>query len=149
MRKDQFSPVTDAMIIQAATTSKSMSAAGRSVGLSRSVFERRARLLGVYDSQRFDRKKYTPLPKIPTEDILTGKHPTYPSSALHPRLISEGIFEARCAHCARTEHFGSPIVFELHHVNGVSSDHRKANLQILCPNCHGLTDSFAKRKEQL
>lgn len=138
--------VSDQVFVQVTGEARSMAAAARELGLPISLFKKRALALGVYAPGRFDRKKYAGRPRLSTEDILSGKHPTYPSSALHPRLISEGIFEARCAHCARTEHFGSPIVFELHHMNGVSSDHRKENLQILCPNCHGLTDTFAKGK---
>ena len=31
---------------------------------------------------------------------------------------------------------------ELHHINGVKDDLRIDNLQILCPNCHALTDNY-------
>jgi len=31
---------------------------------------------------------------------------------------------------------------ELHHINGDSRDNRLENLQILCPNCHALTDNY-------
>ena len=35
-----------------------------------------------------------------------------------------------------------PIPLELHHINGVHSDNRIENLQLLCPNCHALTDNY-------
>lgn len=37
---------------------------------------------------------------------------------------------------------GKPIALELHHINGISSDLRLENLQILCPNCHAQTDNY-------
>ena len=40
-----------------------------------------------------------------------------------------------------------PIALELHHINGIHSDNRFENLQILCPNCHAMTDNYrAKNK---
>jgi predicted HNH restriction endonuclease len=35
-----------------------------------------------------------------------------------------------------------PIPLELHHVNGDNRDNRIENLQLLCPNCHALTDNY-------
>ena len=34
------------------------------------------------------------------------------------------------------------IPLELHHINGIHSDNRLENLQILCRNCHGITDNY-------
>ncbi|WP_442911559.1 HNH endonuclease [Lachnospira sp.] len=32
---------------------------------------------------------------------------------------------------------------ELHHINGIHKDNRLENLQILCPNCHALTENYS------
>jgi DNA-binding CsgD family transcriptional regulator len=61
------------------------------------------------------------------------------------RLISEGIKQNRCERCGIGEWQGQPITLALHHVNGVRDDNRLQNLQILCPNCHSQTDTFAGR----
>jgi predicted HNH restriction endonuclease len=50
--------------------------------------------------------------------------------------------------CELTEWLGQPIPLELHHVNGERTDHRLENLQLLCPNCHALTDTYRARNKQ-
>ena len=58
------------------------------------------------------------------------------------RLIEVNLKEHKCERYKRTEWEGNPIPIELHHINGVHSDNRLENLQILCPNCHALTDNY-------
>jgi hypothetical protein len=66
--------------------------------------------------------------------------------SLKRRLIADGIKEERCEACGIAEWLGAPLPMTLHHVNGVRDDNRLENLQILCPNCHALTDSWGGRK---
>ena len=37
---------------------------------------------------------------------------------------------------------GKPIALELNHINGNGWEHRKSNLEWLCPNCHSQTHNF-------
>ena len=77
-------------------------------------------------------------------DEILIKDSTYKSSNhLKNRLINEGIKEYKCERCGLTEWMGEPIVLQLHHINGVHNDNRLENLQILCPNCHCMTENFA------
>jgi Zn finger protein HypA/HybF involved in hydrogenase expression len=48
----------------------------------------------------------------------------------------------RCEKCGLSEWLYGPIPLEIHHINGKAKDHRRENIQILCPNCHSLTDNF-------
>lgn len=42
---------------------------------------------------------------------------------------------------------GMPIPLELDHINGINTDHRLENLQILCPNCHAQTSNYRGRNK--
>ena len=64
------------------------------------------------------------------------------SNRLKSRLIEEGLKEYRCEKCKRTEWEGQAIPLQLHHINGDRTDNRLENLQVLCPNCHALTDNY-------
>ena len=67
---------------------------------------------------------------------------------LRNRLIEFGLKEAKCESCGLTEWLGKGIPLELHHTNGVHNDHRLANLQLLCPNCHALTENYRGKNQR-
>lgn len=61
------------------------------------------------------------------------------------RLIKFKIKEHRCESCGLSEWKSNPIPLELHHINGSRLDNNLSNLQILCPNCHAMTDNYCGR----
>jgi hypothetical protein len=65
------------------------------------------------------------------------------SHKLKLRLLRDGLKSHRCERCGRNRWLSKPIPIELHHVNGNRFDNRLENLQLLCPNCHALTDNHA------
>ena len=65
------------------------------------------------------------------------------SSALRQKLLEDKIKPPCCEECGKTMWRSRPIPLELHHINGDRFDNRLRNLQILCPNCHALTDNNA------
>ena len=85
--------------------------------------------------------KFNPKEVTRIEDILV-KDSFYQSYKLKKRLIREGIKKECCESCGLTEWLGKPIPLEMHHMNGDNRDNRLANLQLLCPNCHALTDNY-------
>ena len=76
------------------------------------------------------------------KDILIENSSYSNMNKLRQRLIKEGYKSNCCEKCKRTEWEGYPIPLELHHINGIREDLRIENLQILCPNCHALTDNY-------
>lgn len=82
-------------------------------------------------------------PRIETKDILVEKSTYRNATKLKNRLIEEGLKEYRCERCKNTEWEGEPIPLQIHHMNGVHTDNRLENIQLLCPNCHSLTDTYA------
>lgn len=83
------------------------------------------------------------------EDILNGKHPNYQSSKLLQRLVDEGYKENKCECCGITEWCNKQITFHLHHKDGNHNNNKLKNLEVLCPNCHSQTDTFAGKKRHL
>ena len=90
--------------------------------------------------------------KNPENPVYRGKclpklceHSSLSSSNVKELVYRLGLKENKCEICGITEWLGNPIVCELHHINGDSTDNRIENLQILCPNCHSQTDNFRSR----
>ncbi len=82
--------------------------------------------------------------KRPIEDYLSDKPKAKISSnELKKRLIKEGIFIHRCDHCKLKKWLQDIIPLELHHRDGSPGNNYLANLQLLCPNCHYLTDNYS------
>jgi len=91
---------------------------------------------------------YKPPTTLSLDEVLLGLHPTYPTSSLKRRLLKEGYFDMKCSVCGITEWLGQPAPLQLDHINGVSHDHRRENLRLLCPNCHALTPTFAGKNRK-
>ena len=62
------------------------------------------------------------------------------NSSIKPHLINERGHQ--CEECTRVSWGVSPIPLELHHVDGDNTNNQEGNLQLLCPNCHALTDNY-------
>ena len=80
--------------------------------------------------------------KIRSIDELLVEGSRIGSNALKKRLFNAKLKEYKCERCGRTEWEGVPIPLELHHKNGDHYDNRFDNLEILCPNCHALSDNY-------
>ena len=65
---------------------------------------------------------------------------------LKRRLYAEGLKEPRCELCGQGEEWrGRRMALILDHVNGVATDNRLENLQIVCPNCAATLDTHCGR----
>ena len=84
--------------------------------------------------------------RVKLEDILVEKS-TYKSSySLKNTLFKNNLTSKKCECCGLTEWNGNPIPLELHHTNGVNTDNRIENLEVMCPNCHAGTENYRGKK---
>lgn len=98
------------------------------------------------DITHFNRKiniKHNNL-KLPLCDILKDGV-SYNSTRLKNRLLDESIKKHKCENCGNEKWLDDNIPLQLHHINGNRFDNRIDNLQLLCPNCHVLTDNFGSK----
>jgi hypothetical protein len=68
------------------------------------------------------------------------------SNLLKKYLIKLDIKEKKCEKCNLVKWLEKDIPLELHHIDGNHLNNNLVNIQILCPNCHSLTDNYRKKK---
>lgn len=82
---------------------------------------------------------------VPAKEYL-GTDKFITANKLKKKLLKEGIKENKCENpncpCNDGYWLGNVITYQLHHINGISTDNRLENLQILCPNCHSQTENY-------
>jgi 5-methylcytosine-specific restriction endonuclease McrA len=65
-------------------------------------------------------------------------------SHLKKHLIKEKTHQ--CEKCLLTTWLEKPIVLEVHHKDGNRTNNNLDNLQLLCCNCHSITDNWRNKK---
>ena len=103
-----------------------------------------------YDTSHFTGKgwnvglEFKPNLGLTDSDIFVENSPYKCSWRLRERYKSATGLSS-CSSCGFSEWLGKPIPLEIHHINGVNTDNRLENLQLLCPNCHALTNNYRGR----
>lgn len=138
--------------IRICTESDTMAIAARRLNMHFNTFKRYAEKFGCYVPNQGgrDTKKGPRRDRIPTEDILNGLYPDYQTYKLKKRLIREGYLEDKCGRCGwdQKPQDAEFTPCELHHKDGNCRNHRRENLELICPNCHSLTENYrAKNKK--
>ena len=97
----------------------------------------------VQCQQDFQYKQYITEWQAGLQSGAKGKLQT--SSYIHRYILEKQ--DHKCAICCINEYNKKPIVLELDHINGDSTNNQENNLRCLCPNCHSQTHTYkAKNK---
>lgn len=90
------------------------------------------------------RRQATPLEAIMVEGS------TYHRGHLKQRLYDEGLKQRRCELCGQDESWrGRTMALILDHINGIPTDNRLENLQIVCPNCAATLETHCGRRNRI
>ena len=88
------------------------------------------------------------------KDWLDGKHEGMRGKTSTAKWIRDYMIEnygERCMNCGWSEKYShtGKVPIELSHKDGDFTNNKIENLEIICPNCHSLTDSYkgANKKE--
>ncbi len=85
---------------------------------------------------------------IPLTEVMI-ENSTYSRKNLKKRLLKEKILENKCSICNQPAiHNNLKLVMVLDHINGISNDHRKENLRLLCPNCNSQQKTFCGKNKR-
>lgn len=85
--------------------------------------------------QTYESNQYVPFNEyIKTKNAQTNK--------IRKKLLREGLKEHICECCKNTLWNNVEIPLEVHHKDGNKENNNIENLQLLCPNCHALTDNY-------
>jgi hypothetical protein len=115
-------------------------------------FRRRATALGL-DFSHFD---HSGCPPIKDADYFVSDHKRS-GSCTKQRLFDLG-WPNVCSGCNNScfvdvggipHWIGKEIVLQLEHINGIHTDNRLENLELICYNCHSQTDTFAGKNRKI
>lgn len=137
--------ISKEQIEEAINNTNSMIKAALYLNISRDKFKRYAEKYGLFKPNQSGKgiskkKQYT------DEEIFSNRNCEVSSSVLIKRL--KQIREWKCDRCNLTEWLGQPISLEIHHIDGNRCNNNLDNLQILCPNCHALTNNWRSRNKR-
>jgi 5-methylcytosine-specific restriction endonuclease McrA len=69
-----------------------------------------------------------------------------------PRFIKRYMYEKvgyKCEKCGFSgiNPYTSKTILQIHHIDGNCLNNDESNLQVLCPNCHAMTENFGSRNK--
>lgn len=95
-----------------------------------------------------ERKKEIKLKKQKTcnSKILKEDFGNLSFERLKKRVLMEQ--EKKCNRCGVSEWFGVTLSLELEHKDGNNQNNERSNLEVLCPNCHSITNTWKGRNKK-
>jgi hypothetical protein len=148
---------TDQQVRDAVASARSVTEALRTLGLrpaggNHETLERLIARLGI-STDHFDPVWTQRNPRSrsarPLDEVLV-RGSTYSRGTLKRRLFREGLKPRHCELCGQGEEWrGQSMALILDHVNGVGTDNRLENLQIVCPNCAATLETHCGRNNRI
>lgn len=96
------------------------------------------------ESKTLRRSFYRLLNDKKTKEAFLSLDPTLTDEHLLRYLLWK---EKDCWLCGKTQHFGLPILMDLDHISGESTNHLLSNLRLVCGCCHKITDTHSIRAD--
>lgn len=97
------------------------------------------------------RARYHRNSRVNSEEILSGKHPTFGAKKIRERLVEDGVLEEHCAICGfheqRITDYTVPLV--LIFKDGNRKHHSRENLDLICWNCYYLYYGDVREKRYI
>jgi len=78
--------------------------------------------------------------------ILESNYKDLSFESLRFRILYEQ--ENKCNHCGLDKWLGKDIILELEHKDGNNKNNDRSNLEMICPNCHSLTQTWRGRNKR-
>lgn len=96
------------------------------------------------ENRKYRKHELAVLKSKSTYDLESKLHKGVKTSShkLKIKLIESGLKECKCEMCGLSQWIGRPMKLQLHHMDGDHLNNELSNLQLLCPNCHSMTDNF-------
>lgn len=136
--------IPESEFIKVCNESESMAQAASKLGFHYGTFIKYAKKYGCYKPNQsgkgtnknipnriWDIKKWENDECIETSRCVIRQH-----------ILKLNLIEYKCNKCGINEWNGSKIPLELNHINGNGWEHKKSNIEWLCPNCHSQTHTF-------
>lgn len=80
------------------------------------------------------------------KQILESDYKDLSFESLRFRILYEQ--ENKCNKCGLDKWLGQDIVLELEHKDGNNKNNNRDNLEMICPNCHSLTETWRGRNKR-
>ena len=139
--------ITKDRFIQVATSSPTAAEACRILGLRYTTYRSYAKQFDCFYTNQGGKGTSKNMPaKVDYEEMLRGEKRYYLSCnrALKSYLFSHGLKTDECERSGwKGKLPGKEFTqCELHHKDGDNSNQALSNLEIICPNCHSLTETY-------
>lgn len=134
---------------KACSNSLSMAEACSKLGLHFNTFKKHALKYGCYNPNQGMKggKKKIPKLKFNLEKWNNNELLNISRATLRKWIWKLKLIPFICNKCKSEKWLGEPIPLEINHIDGNNSNHRKNNIELLCPNCHTLTDNYRGRNK--